>query len=67
MYKLNNKLELSSVQLLRTLSSVWNPSVAFMVRLDYSLFDNIPIVKQWFKENESKYKLKSIEPVDEIK
>ena len=38
-----------------------------MVRLDYSLFDNIPIVNQWLKENESKYKLKSLEPVDEIK
>ena len=52
---------------MKKLLYVWNPLVASMIRLDYSLFDNIPIVKQWLKENESKYKLKSLEPVDEIK
>ena len=37
------------------------------MRCDYSFFDNIPSIKQWLKENESKYKLQSLEPVDEIK
>lgn len=37
------------------------------MRCDYSFFDNIPSIKQWWKENESKYKLQSLEPIDEIK
>ena len=37
------------------------------MRCDYSFFDNIPSIKQWLKENESKYKLQPLEPVDEIK
>ena len=37
------------------------------MRCDYSFFDNIPSIKQWLMENESKYELQRLEPVDEIK
>ena len=37
------------------------------MRCDYSFFDNIPSIKQWLRENESKYKIQRLEPVDEIK
>ena len=40
---------------------------ASYVRFDYSLFDNISVVKQWIKENESKYNLVPLKPIDEIK